>query len=1724
MLTSALAQVSGYSMSNPITAGTYSSSGSFSNTQNSLTGGFTNNYGNAANDVWYRFTLSSTAASVGVSLCGSTFDTYLHVLNSSGTEIASNDDDYTGCGGPQSSLSLNNLAAGTYYLVAEGFSVNNGTINLSLTVNIAPPMTISYAAGPKTYIVGTAISPLSPTVTNGPPVANAQTSTFAGLGSQGLGDGNGSTATFRLPLAVAADAADNIYVADADNHAIRKITSAGVVSTLAGNGSSGSLNGTGAAARFNHPAGLAVDASGNIFVADQLNNLIRKITPAGVVTTFAGSGSAGSTNGTGTAASFNNPTGVCFDNAGNLLVADYSNNLIRKITPGGTVTTFAGTGAPGATNNNTALLATFKNPMSMTADASGNIYVADRQNSLIRKITSAGVVSTFAGSGTAGYADGTGAAASFNTPTNLTVDASGNVYVTDQGNYLIRKITPAGVVSTLAGATTPGMVNGVGSAARFANPYGICRDSQGSIYVADAYNYMIRKVVTKAFTVSPALPAGLVLDDNTGVISGTPTTASSSASFTVTASGNNNIATAVITLIVQPAGAIQPSADQNYIITYSPRVSGIKTDTDLSAVISTDKVQTAVQYVDGLGRPIQAVQVKGSPLGKDMVQPMEYDGYGREVKKHLPYTAASGSAGTYRPAAVADQQAFYNAPPTGVVQIPTATQVAYSETKLEASPLSRPLEQGAPGLSWKIGGGHTATISYGVNLTADAVKLWEVNTAGGAAYATNYTEGTLTKTTATDENQNNNSVIEFKDMGGHVVCKKVQNGATTYLTTDYIYDDLGNLRYVIPPLPAASGTNPAVTVPTSFSETDDTFLNFFYGYHYDDLNRLIEKKIPGQGWQYMVYNNRDQLILSQDANQKLSNIWMITKYDALGRIVITGKYYSTTETRASLQTTANTYNTNLFESFTNVATFYGYTNVSRPTISAGTNNKVLTVTYYDKYDIISNTAVNPGSTVFTAPDAAVDSLERIPMGMPVATLTNVLGSTNYLFGVMHYDEDGKPVKTLSQHYQGGATAFNKYDSQESSYSFQGLVLSSTRKHYLPVATTPLLTINSWNTYDLSNRPLLSKQQYISPTNTGAITTLSKLDYNETGQLRTKHLHSTNTAASPADNTFLQHVDYRYNPRGWLTRINDPTQITDQTFTSVIDVFAEQLDYDQATNGYTITPQYNGNISAIKWQAKNPAVITLSPQEQKGYIFTYDPLNRLTNAASKAVTSGDGLYDETLTYDDLGNITTLTRKKAGTVLNNMTYSYTAAGIRSNKLNAITDNGTVAESQATTYGYNTNGSLVSDTKKTVTGMVYNELNLPASVPITTGSKTITYVYDAAGTKLERIIKTGATVSEDRVYDSGIEYSGSTIELIHTPEGRLLPSTGAYSYEYNITDHLGNVRAVFGDKNNNGVLTNDEIVQITDNYAFGREITYAQNIVPSPDNQYKYNGKEYQFDLAQYDYGARFYDATTGRWSVIDPLSEINRRFSPYNYVENNPIKNIDPDGMDTELGTTGGGNMYFEGAAAVAAFTQLQNDQKGKKKDNDNGTRQNKLTTSRSSTYVAARPMFNKPVTTSERTFPTNNEPLKIGVGVSTGFKGFSQQIYNDDTTIGTQQSSTISIISEQKTDNTSTLLWIGGGTVTTDRIVAEKTDIFDGKGNIVAKNTTLFSRIREKITTMEIGPVTIESREVYLNGNRQIYQGRIGLGYSKGFEFGKGKSTIGVEGNVKLQSEWNNADK
>lgn len=318
-------------------------------------------------------------------------------------------------------------------------------------------------------------------------VTDVQVTTLAGS-TDGFADDTGTNAQFSFPAGVAIDTQGSIYVADLGNHKIRKITSSGVVTTLAGT-IQGFNDGSGTSAQFNYPSRVAVDVFGNVYVADRDNHKIRKITSSGVVTTLAGS-TQGYNDGPGASAQFDSPNDVAVDASGNVYVADSNNHKIRKITPDGEVTTLAGSTV--GFNDGTSANAQFDFPAGVALDDSENVYVVDFRNHRIRKIAPDGSVTTLAGS-TAGFNDSTGANAQFNLPSDVAVDAFGNVYVTGTENHKIRKITPDGEVTTLAGSTV-GFNNGTGASAQFNLPNSVTVDALGTVYVADLLNHKIRKI------------------------------------------------------------------------------------------------------------------------------------------------------------------------------------------------------------------------------------------------------------------------------------------------------------------------------------------------------------------------------------------------------------------------------------------------------------------------------------------------------------------------------------------------------------------------------------------------------------------------------------------------------------------------------------------------------------------------------------------------------------------------------------------------------------------------------------------------------------------------------------------------------------------------------------------------------------------------------------------------------------------------------------------------------------------------------------------------------------------------------------------------------------------------------------------------------------------------------------------------------------------------------
>ncbi|HCT30743.1 MAG TPA: hypothetical protein DIW31_08400 [Bacteroidales bacterium] len=885
--------------------------------------------------------------------------------------------------------------------------------------------------------------------------------------------------------------------------------------------------------------------------------------------------------------------------------------------------------------------------------------------------------------------------------------------------------------------------------------------------------------------------------------------------------------------------------------------------------------QATVQYVDGLGRPLQTVGVGQSPAGNDVVQPFAYDALGREVRKYLPYTATPN--GRLKESALDAQASFYQ----GIGTSPTgsAELYPYSETVFEASPLNRVLEQGAPGSAWQpysgsiAGSGHVARMEYSTNAAGEVI-LWAVSgstlTRGGY-----YPAGTLYKTVSKSENWQDgdgliNTAEEFKDLQGQVVLKRtyVAEGASTVATsTYYAYDDYGLLRYVLPPM--------LISSMTASSYTQDSALIKSYGYYYayDGRKRMATKQLPGAEPVYLVYDNRDRLVLTQDGNLRTANEWLFTKYDALNRPVITGAYtHASSLNQAGMQAVVDAFYANPANSYYEEVgnDLLGYTSRSFP--STVTEADLLTVTYYDGYDRVTaangftGLAFDQGQAAFDAYTDAdanpnngyFDSVK----GQVTGARTKVLdgnehtASAKWLATATYYDDRYRPIQVRGTLYDG--TVNGGTLTAATRYHFNGQVEQAREVQTLNGATT---TVDRRLSYDSAWRPVKTEQQI----NGAGWITLSELTYNEVGQVVDRKLGGN-----------LQSVDYKYNIRGWLTGINNPNDLTnDGTGDVNPDLFAMKLSY-QTPELIGAIAQYNGNIAEQVWST--------SGKKERGYAYAYDGLNRLTSSDHRVYESGawtdSTSYEERgISYDLNGNITHLLRtdrRTSGNTLNDFTYGY--AG---NQLKSITG-------QVTDYTYDQNGNMTTDGLKGF-GVEYNLLNLPKR--ISRGTENVSYIYSAAGAKLAKT-KNGTL---QQLYAGSLVYNGiREVDYILHEEGMAVKSGGGFTYQYHLKDHLGNTRAVFGQ---NGAAL--DVKQVADYYAFGQRF---EPYNPEGDNKYLYNGKELQDDqiggetLGWYDYGARFYDPAIARWMTIDPLAEKMRRFSPYVYCFNNPIRFIDPDGME------------------------------------------------------------------------------------------------------------------------------------------------------------------------------------------------------------------------------------
>ncbi|WP_281228751.1 DUF6443 domain-containing protein [Flavobacterium aquiphilum] len=907
-----------------------------------------------------------------------------------------------------------------------------------------------------------------------------------------------------------------------------------------------------------------------------------------------------------------------------------------------------------------------------------------------------------------------------------------------------------------------------------------------------------------------------------------------------------------------------PLINENYVRVITPTMSSTSVDG-----LTTSQKLDNITYFDGLGRPMQKVAIAAGGNYQDIITPIGYDNYGRQEKEYLSY-AETYNGGLYRNNALQDIFPFYN---TSKYE---NTVNPYSQKEFEPSPLNRVLKQAAPGNAWKWGSGNEIKLDYQANSSVDQVRRFSVSFVNGNSEDPSladdgiYVINQLSKMITKDENwkpidNKDRTTEEFKDKEGHLVLKRTYDNQVAH-DTYYVYDIFGNLTYVLPPL--ANGIIDNATLN-----------NLCYQYRYDNRNRLIEKKLPGKGWEYIVYDKLDRPILTQDSNLKIQNKWLFTKYDAFGRVVYTGEYVNGAD-RATVQSLANG-NTAQFEVKQGANSINGtiayYSNTAFP--NSGID--LFTINYYDDYGFDIPAGAPSGGAIY-----GVTPITNAK-GLATGSKIRILGKSDWTTNVIYYDTKGRAICNYSKNNFLGTTSMVNSD-----LDFIGKPNQTTTTHK-KMGYADITIIDNYS-YDHAGRLLIHDQSVNGQTPEVIVSN----NYDELGQLS-----SVGVGGKTYQNR-LQTIDYTYNVRGWLKGINDVNAIGN-------DLFSFKLSYNDST---APSPLFNGNISQSFWKTAN------QDTSLKSYNYTYDALNRLTNAADN-----QNRYSEVLSYDLNGNIKTLKRNGnqiLGTgnygLIDDLTYEY----LLGNRLNKVSDATGYAEGfkdvvSSIDYGYDANGNMTSDMNKGIANISYNQLNLPVAIQMAGG--TITYDYDATGTKLRKTVNGNITD-----YASGFQYFNGNLQFFSQPQGYVDWNNGNIDYIYQYKDHLGNVRLAYKDGDKNGVVSSGDILSEDNYYPFGLKQRGYNEANVNTNNKYKYNGKELQDELGlnMYDYGARNYDPAIGRWMNIDPLAEKMRRWSPYNYCFDNPLHFVDPDGMgptDWFVNNITGAVVHVEGQSKLTQAT-------------------------------------------------------------------------------------------------------------------------------------------------------------------------------------------------------------
>ena len=904
-------------------------------------------------------------------------------------------------------------------------------------------------------------------------------------------------------------------------------------------------------------------------------------------------------------------------------------------------------------------------------------------------------------------------------------------------------------------------------------------------------------------------------------------------------------------------GSMAQSQDQNYI------------RTQICLDQNDSSYRDRITYYDDLGRVSESVVVGDGKNISDLLSLQEYDEYGRKSRTWLPGVADSGNDGSFMDPVRLKQQSISD----------NNDVEPYSYFTYDNSPLDSVVALYGPGQDWH-NKGKADRIIYSTNKGSDPYRVirftykssdWN----SGAYNVTNsgyYNEGMLDASESADEDGHKTYI--FKNMFGEkiLVRHKVDD---VYIDTYYIYDNMGNVLAILPPLAVDEISEEGITLDCSLELGD-----YAYVYGYDYRGRLIMSKMPGAGENHYWYDKSDNRILTEDPNGNIT--FCIT--DKLGRVCLRG---TCTNRYSADQYDNDALPVTKAERTDDASEFMGY----KVTGIKLTNPRITNVYYYDDYSYLKEYPKNLSS--------CFQSSNNVPVtkNMLTGSVTALLKDTvdhSYIYSSVYYDMRMRPVLTYESNQMGG------FSKSQRTYDYTGNVLSKADSCYVPGCKGSKLDYTY--TYDMLGRLTTEtllldgkyKQQIYSCT------------YDNLGRLSTRCQSSSKNCQ----------IQYTYNVRRQMTSLQCP-------------LFHENVYYNQPRDESS-DPCYNGDISSIQYGYRSAIQ---SPSEMTSYDYHYDSMDRIVQSDYIGYKNDKGTYDTSYLYDKQGNIVYLSRNNIEPesseiqMADDVQLTY-----QGNQLKSYKDNGFDVSSRdillpghggaSAQYSYDNRGNMTADTNKGIMKIVYNLLNLPYKVYMKNGN-LITYIYDANGEKRSAeygtyscnisIPATGIMTKElsegdisnyklsyryDYIDKGKYQYytdktNPCSLNYIHT-DGLLIRNSDLYSMVcyYELTDHQGNIRYIA----KNGTSLGD----LYEYYPFGGSFNVGWRGANTP---FKYNGKELESDdgLDWYDYAARRYDPALGRFTSIDPLAAKYPDVSPYAYCSDNPIRYTDPDGRKIYCGT-------------------------------------------------------------------------------------------------------------------------------------------------------------------------------------------------------------------------------